>query len=120
LEEPAPTVLQTELGEFAIAYEVNAYTRYPAMLDEIYSRLFEQIQDKCHEAGIELLAPHYSAIRDGNLTTIPDEHVPDNYTSPGFQVHPLGNLFQIDLNMGGTPSSHTTSSRSGNGRKTED
>jgi hypothetical protein len=68
----------------------NAYTRYPAMLDEIYSRLFEQIQDKCHEAGIELLAPHYSAIRDGNLTTIPDEHVPDNYTSPGFQVHPVG------------------------------
>ena len=61
---------------------------------------WNNIQDLCNEAGIEILKPHYSAIRDGNHSTIPTAHLPANYKAPGFQLNPLGNLFQIDLNWG--------------------
>lgn len=68
--EPKPFVLQTELQDFYVAYQINAYTKYPASLARIYSDLHQNIQDSCRESGIEILSPHYRAMRDGNESTI--------------------------------------------------
>ncbi len=40
---------------------------------QIYSDLHQTIQDKFNEAGIEIMSPHYMAVRDGNETTIPKD-----------------------------------------------
>ncbi len=99
IPDPAPYVLQTGLGDFSVSYELRAFTRHPEHMEIIYSGLHQHIQDKCNEAGIEILSPTYSAIRDGNQSTTPESYLPSDYVAPGFQLHPLGNLFQIDLNL---------------------
>lgn len=92
LKEPAPFVLQTSLGDFSVSYELNVYTDQPSMMSKIYSQLYQNIQDKCNEAGIEILSPQYSAIRDGNQNTIPKDYLPQDYTVPGFNLHPLSQV----------------------------
>lgn len=89
LTEPAPFILQTSLDDFYVSYELNAYTDKPLIMAKIYSELHQYIQDKCNEADIEILSPHYSALRDGNQITIPGNYLPKNYTAPGFRVQPL-------------------------------
>lgn len=37
----------------------------------IYSELHQNIQDRCAVAGIEILSPAYTSVRDGNPSTIP-------------------------------------------------
>ena len=102
LAEPAPFVLQTALGDFSVSYELNAYTNQPSIMPEIYSELHQNIQDKCNEARIEILSPQYSALRDGNSNTIPEDYLPPNYTAPGFRFNPLGQL----LNQPPNPANH--------------
>lgn len=86
LEDPAPFVLQTALGDYAVSYELNAYTDQPRIMPRIYSGLHENIQDALAEAGIEILSPIYHAVRDGNLSTIPAPHTPPAEASPAFRV----------------------------------
>jgi small-conductance mechanosensitive channel len=92
LAEPAPFVLQTSLDDFYVSYELNAYTDQPTIMAKIYSELHQNIQDKCNEAGIEILSPHYRAVRDGNQNTIPENYLPADYIAPGFRISPLGNF----------------------------
>jgi small-conductance mechanosensitive channel len=89
LEDPAPFVLQTSLDDFYVSYQLNAYTDQPNMMMRIYSELHQNIQDKCNEVGIEIMSPHYSAMRDGNQSTIPEDYLPQDYTAPGFRISPL-------------------------------
>jgi small-conductance mechanosensitive channel len=93
LQEPAPFILQTSLDDFYVSYELNAYTDRPLMMTGIYSQLHQNIQDKCNETDIEILSPHYSAIRDGNQITIPANYLPKDYTAPGFRVHSFEQMF---------------------------
>jgi len=85
LEEPKPFVLQTALNDFYVSYEINAYTNESNKMARIYSDLHSNIQNKFNEAGVEIMSPHYSALRDGNETTIPEENLPKNYKAPGFR-----------------------------------
>ncbi|HEY9643905.1 MAG TPA: mechanosensitive ion channel family protein, partial [Coleofasciculaceae cyanobacterium] len=87
LLEPSPFVLQTSLNDYHVSYELNAYTDRPDLMPSIYSELHQNIQDCCNEAGIEILSPGFSAIRDGNHSTIPSDYLPESYASPQFQVH---------------------------------
>jgi small-conductance mechanosensitive channel len=89
LPEPAPFVLQTSLDDFYVSYELNAYTDKPTIMARIYSELHQNIQDKCNEVGIEIMSPHYSALRDGNQNTIPEDYLPEDYTAPGFRWQSL-------------------------------
>lgn len=66
-----PFVLQTSLDDWYVSYQVNAYTDTPERMPKIYSELHANIQDKFNEAGIEIMSPHYRAVRDGNELTIP-------------------------------------------------
>lgn len=74
LRKPSPFVLQTALNDFYVAYELNAYTAKPMNMQHIYSVLHQNIQDRFNSAGIELNSPHYLSLRDGNQTTIPEDH----------------------------------------------
>ena len=93
LEDPAPYVLQTSLDDFYVSYELRAYT--PTIETRLLtsSELHQNIQDKCNEADIEIMSPHYSAIRDDNQNTIPENYLPSDYVPPGFNINPLGKLF---------------------------
>jgi len=51
-----------------------------------YSDLHQNIQDKFNEAGVEIMSPHYSAVRDGNQTDIPETYSPKSYRAPPFRV----------------------------------
>ena len=104
LAEPVPFVFQTSLDDFYVSYELNAYTNKPILMASIYSELHQNIQDKCNEAEIEILSPHYSAVRDGNQTTIPEDYLPQDYKAPGFRLSSLNNLFNPD-NSRNTPDS---------------
>jgi small-conductance mechanosensitive channel len=86
LREPAPFVVQTALNDFYVAYELNAYTVNPKNMQNIYSSLHQNIQDKFNEAGVEINSPHYTSLRDGNRSTIPDAYLPADYRNPVFEV----------------------------------
>lgn len=75
LEKPAPFVLQTSLDNYYVSYELNAYTRKPARMANIYSELHQHIQDSFNDAGIEIMSPAYSAFRDGNRSTVPPQSI---------------------------------------------
>ena len=85
LETPEPFVLQTSLDDFYVSYQVNVHTDKPILQPKIYSELHQNIQDGFNEAGIEIMSPHYSAARDGNQSTIPEENLPKDYTAPYFK-----------------------------------
>jgi len=84
--EPVPYVLQTSLDDYYVSYRINAYTKMPNQQAKIYSQLHQNIQDKFNEAGVEIMSPHYNALRDGNATTIPAENLPKDYKTPSFNI----------------------------------
>jgi len=84
--EPLPYVLQTSLDDYYVSYRLNAYTKSPNKQAVIYSGLHANIQDKFNEAGVEIMSPHYKALRDGNATTIPQDYLPNNYQAPPFRT----------------------------------
>jgi small-conductance mechanosensitive channel len=86
LKEPKPFVLQTSLDDFYVSYQLNAYTNDAAKQAVIYSELHANIQDKFNEGGVEIMSPHYRAMRDGNLVTIPADYLPKDYVAPAFKV----------------------------------
>ena len=86
LAGPSPFVLQTSLDDFYVAYQVNAYTKSAKNQAQVYSELHRHIQDVFNERGIEILSPHYRAMRDGNMVTIPASYLPENYQAPAFRV----------------------------------
>lgn len=91
LAQPKPFVLQTALNDFYVEYEINAYTNQPNAMATLYSELYGHIQDIFNEAGVEIMSPHYAAMRDGNQTTIPQDYLPKDYETPSFRL--FGNLF---------------------------
>ena len=69
---PKPFVLAHALDDSYLTYEINAYTRYSQDLLTIYSELHKNVVDKFNEAGIEVMAPHIYARRDGIRRQSPD------------------------------------------------
>ena len=84
--EPAPFIYQTSLDDFYVSYQVNAYTRHPNDQASIYSELHQNILDQFNKAGVEILSPHYRALRDGNSIAAPSENIPAGYEIPAFRV----------------------------------
>ena len=80
VDDPGPFVLETSLSDWYPVYQVNAYIKEADKMPQIYSNLHQNIQDKFNEAGIEIMSPHYMAMRDGNETTIPKDDLRN--TSP--------------------------------------
>ena len=92
LADPAPFVLQISLNDFSITYELNAYTANVKDLLHTQSELHQNIQDTFNEAGVEIMSPHYTQIRDGSHTTIPADYVPPDYEAPAIKIANLENM----------------------------
>jgi small-conductance mechanosensitive channel len=86
LEKPEPFVLQTSLGDFYVSYELNAYTKEPKYMAFTYSELHKNILDKFDAAGVEIMSPHYYALRDGNASAVPSVLNEKGYAAPAFKV----------------------------------
>jgi small-conductance mechanosensitive channel len=107
LAEPKPFVLQTALDDFYVHYQINAFTGQPSRMAKTYSDLHQNIQDTFNEAGVEIMSPHYSTVRDGNRIAIPDDYLPKDYVAPSFRFG-LGDAIDGIVNAGkprpsGTP-----------------
>lgn len=71
VDDPRPFVLSTSLNDWYPVYQVNAYIKDADKLAQIYSDLHQNIQDCFCEEGVEIMSPHYMAMRDGNASTVP-------------------------------------------------
>lgn len=85
---PAPFVVQEALNDYYPTYCLNVYTDRATGMEvfRLRSRLNEHIQDAFFAGGVEILSPAYTAIRDGNRTAMPAEHLPPGYRAPGFGI----------------------------------
>lgn len=86
LQDKEPFILQTALNDFYVSYELNAYTKSASKMAKIYSDLHTNIQETFNAAGVEIMSPHYSALRDGNEVTIPANQRSNDYVVPSFRV----------------------------------
>ena len=62
--EPPPFVLQKELADFCVTYELNAYCQQPRDMYPLYSELHRNIQDVFNEHGVQIMTPAYVADPD--------------------------------------------------------
>ena len=92
LKQPAPFIFQTALDDFYVHYELNAYTDQPSRMAKIYSDLHTNIQDRFNAAGVEIMSPHYSSVRDGNQIAIPEDYLPKGYSAPAFRLGVLQDI----------------------------
>jgi len=59
LKEPRPFVLQKALGDFAVTYEINACCADAQAMNNLYSRLHQNILDVFNEYGVQIMTPAY-------------------------------------------------------------
>ncbi|WP_449436079.1 hypothetical protein [Pedobacter steynii] len=62
--------MQTSLEDWYVSYQINAYISDPCIMAVIYSELHRNIHEAFDKAGVEIMSPHYQAIRDGNESTV--------------------------------------------------
>ena len=59
MREPPPFVLQRELGDFAVAYQLNVHKAEARALVIAYSNLHQNILDVFNEYGVQIMVPSY-------------------------------------------------------------
>lgn len=72
LSEPEAFVFQSQLGDFAVNYELNAYCGNEKMIPLLYSRLHANIQDVFNEYGVQIMSPAYEA-DPADVKTVPED-----------------------------------------------
>lgn len=86
LTDPAPQVWQAELGDYAVQYELRAWTDKPAVMFETHSTLRRNVLDAFNRAGVEIMTPSILAHRDASGLAIPHEAFPDRPPRGGIAV----------------------------------
>ena len=71
LPDPPPFVHQKALNDFYVTYRLNVVVSDPSVMVTTYSELHAAILDAFNDAGVEIMSPHYSALRDGNEVVVP-------------------------------------------------
>jgi len=71
LQHPKPYVLQPELHDYYVKYEVCGYTNRPTELHLIETSLRRKMQEHLFADGIEICSPAFFALRDGNSVQLP-------------------------------------------------
>jgi small-conductance mechanosensitive channel len=59
LQEPRPFVLERNLGDFAVTYELNVYCRSANTMLHLYAELHRHILDVFNEYGVQIMTPAY-------------------------------------------------------------
>ncbi|HXV83620.1 MAG TPA: mechanosensitive ion channel family protein [Candidatus Binatia bacterium] len=60
-QEPAPRVLQRELSDFYVQYQILAHLEDGAGRAVVLSELYAQIQDAFNEYGVQIMSPHFES-----------------------------------------------------------
>ena len=97
LPDPPPFVHQRALNDFYVTYRLNVVVDDPAVMTKTYSELHAAILDEFNTAGVEIMSPHYSALRDGNEAAVPGTS--NQGTEPA----------QLQVQMSGGPSTRARS-----------
>ena len=75
--EPEPTVDQSSLDEYAVAYTLVIALDDPKKARDTRTHLSQNIQDVFNEAGVEIMTPAVRAVRDSLGPAIPEKYFPD-------------------------------------------
>ena len=75
LEAPEPMVLQNSLDDFAVEYQLMAWTDDPKLMVRTRSALRQNVLDQFAEAGVEIMTPNVTALRNSVEPAIPEEFV---------------------------------------------
>jgi small-conductance mechanosensitive channel len=59
LKDPPPFVLKQSLGDFAVNYEINAYTADAVHIQRLYTVLHQNILDVFNENNVQIMTPAY-------------------------------------------------------------
>jgi small-conductance mechanosensitive channel len=59
--EPAPRVLQRELSDFYVQYQLLAHLKEGSNRAEVMSELHAQIQDAFNEFDAQIMSPHFES-----------------------------------------------------------
>lgn len=65
-------LLDTQKQVRLLVFVANLF-RYAFMVAQIYSDLHQNIQDRFNAEGVEIMSPHYMAMRDGNDPAMPKD-----------------------------------------------
>jgi small-conductance mechanosensitive channel len=72
-KDPAPFVLQKEMGDFAVNYEINAFCKDASRMLSIKSDLHRNIQDLFNEHGVQIMSPAYEGDPETPKVVPPDQ-----------------------------------------------
>lgn len=84
--DPEPFVIQTALDSYAVSYLLVAKTMEPKRQRLIESALRENVLDAFNGAGIEIMTPSVTAVRDANHPAIPATYNPQPFRFPGLRM----------------------------------
>lgn len=93
LSEPTPFILQKSLNDYHVKYELNCTLESVDRMEFIESDLHKNIQSLFNAADIEILSPAYTAVRDGNESTVPSE-TKGKMRQPGSGIDVFGKFFK--------------------------
>jgi small-conductance mechanosensitive channel len=86
LPDPSPVVWQTELGDYAVSYQLRAWTDRADLMFETHSSLRANVLDEFNRAGVEIMTPSIFAHRDASNLAVPAEQFPDRPEPRGIAV----------------------------------
>lgn len=86
LTHPAPRILESALADYAVNYELWAYTDAPVEMFYTLAALRGNVLDAFNRAGVEIMTPSIFAHRDASNLAIPLEQFPDRATPNGIGV----------------------------------
>jgi small-conductance mechanosensitive channel len=86
LPDPPPCVWQTTLGDYAVSYQLRAWSDRADLMYETHSSLRANVLDEFNRAGVEIMTPSIFAHRDASGLAIPQEQFPDRPEPRGIAV----------------------------------
>jgi small-conductance mechanosensitive channel len=78
LSDPPPRVWQTTLGDYAVTYQLRAWTDRADLMPDTHSDLRANVLDEFNRAGVEIMTPSIFAHRDASGPAIPEERLEAN------------------------------------------
>jgi small-conductance mechanosensitive channel len=80
--DPEPFVLQTQMGDFTVIYQLNAYCRDATRMLQTYSELHANIQDVFNEHEVQIMSPHYERDPEVPKVVAPEDWYPAPAKAP--------------------------------------
>jgi small-conductance mechanosensitive channel len=87
LPEPSPCVWQTTLGDYAVSYQLRAWSDRADLMFDTHSSLKANVLDEFNRAGVEIMTPSIFAHRDASNLAIPQEQFPERPEPRGIAVN---------------------------------